>query len=33
MDFVWTAVAVIVITFIASIFPARKAVQITFEIK
>lgn len=33
MDFVWTAVAVIVITFIASIFPARKAVQMTFEIK
>ena len=33
MDFVWTAVAVIIITFIASIFPARKAVQMTFEIK
>jgi lipoprotein-releasing system permease protein len=33
MDFVWTAIAVIVITFIASIFPARKAVQMTFEIK
>lgn len=33
MDFVWTAVVVIVITFIASIFPARKAVQMTFEIK
>lgn len=33
MDFVWTSLAVIVITFIASIFPARKAVQLTFEIK
>jgi lipoprotein-releasing system permease protein len=33
MDFVWTAVAVIVITFVASIFPARKAVQMTFDIK
>ncbi len=33
MDFVWTALAVILITFIASIFPARKAVQMTFEIK
>jgi lipoprotein-releasing system permease protein len=33
MDFVWTAVAVIVITFVASIFPASKAVQMTFDIK
>jgi len=33
MDFIWTALAVIVITFIASIFPARKAVLLTFDIK
>ena len=33
MDFIWTAVAVVIITFIASIFPARKAVQLTFDIK
>ncbi len=33
MDFIWTALAVIVITFIASIFPARKAVHLTFDIK
>lgn len=32
-DFFWTALAVIVITFLASIFPARKAVQMTFNIK
>lgn len=33
MDFVWTATAVICITLLASIFPARKAVLITFESK
>jgi len=33
MDFIWTALAVIVITFIASIFPAKKAIQMTFPIK
>ena len=33
MDFIWTSLAVVVITFIASIFPARKAVQLTFDIK
>jgi lipoprotein-releasing system permease protein len=32
-DFIWTALAVIVITFLASIFPARKAVQMTFNAK
>jgi lipoprotein-releasing system permease protein len=32
-DFIWTALAVIVITFLASIFPARKAVQMTFNTK
>jgi lipoprotein-releasing system permease protein len=32
-DFLWTALAVIVITFIASIFPAKKAIQMTFDIK
>jgi lipoprotein-releasing system permease protein len=33
MDFIWTGLAVVIITFIASIFPARKAVQLTFDIK
>jgi lipoprotein-releasing system permease protein len=32
-DFLWTALAVIVITFIASIFPAKKAIEMTFDIK
>ena len=32
-DFLWTSLTVIVITFIASIFPAKKAIQMTFEIK
>ncbi|MHA8050157.1 ABC transporter permease [Aquirufa sp. ROCK-SH2] len=30
-DFIWTALVVIIITFLASIFPAYKAVQITFN--
>lgn len=33
MDFVWTAVVVMVITTLASIIPARKAVQMTFRTK
>ena len=32
-DFLWTSLTVIVITFIASIFPAKKAIQMTFDIK
>ncbi len=32
-DFVWTSIVVIIITFVASIFPAKKAIQMTFEIK
>jgi lipoprotein-releasing system permease protein len=31
MDFIWTALVVVLITFLASIFPAYKAVQITFN--
>jgi lipoprotein-releasing system permease protein len=31
MDFIWTALVVVIITFLASIFPAYKAVQITFN--
>jgi lipoprotein-releasing system permease protein len=32
-DFLWTGLAVIIITFIASIFPAKKAIQMTFDVK
>jgi lipoprotein-releasing system permease protein len=32
-DFIWTALVVILITGIAALFPARKAVQMTFESK
>jgi lipoprotein-releasing system permease protein len=32
-DFLWTSLTVIVITFIASIFPAQKAIQMTFDLK
>jgi ABC-type lipoprotein release transport system permease subunit len=32
-DFLWTSLTVIVITFIASIFPAKKAIQMTFDLK
>ena len=32
-DFLWASLTVIVITFIASIFPAKKAIQMTFDIK
>jgi lipoprotein-releasing system permease protein len=32
-DFLMTALVVIVITFLASIIPARKAVQMTFNLK
>ncbi len=31
MDFIWTTLVVVIITFLASIFPAYKAVQITFK--
>jgi lipoprotein-releasing system permease protein len=30
-DFIWTTLVVVIITFLASIFPAYKAVQITFN--
>jgi len=33
MDFIWTALVVIIITTLASVFPARKAVQMTFRTK
>jgi lipoprotein-releasing system permease protein len=30
-DFIWTALVVILITGLAALFPARKAVQLTFD--
>ncbi len=33
MDFIWTALVVMMITTLASVFPARKAVQMTFRTK
>lgn len=33
MDFIWTALVVMMVTTLASVFPARKAVQMTFRAK